>query len=176
MLFIFSEVIFFSGFFWRFLHISLSPSIELGMVWPPISLNPLNPFRIPFLNTLVLVSSGVTVTWCHHLLLESKRGLVSLRLTVLLGVYFSYLQWKEYKEASFSISESVYGRVFFIRTGFHGFHVLIGSRFLLVCLLRLSEKEFSSGHFIGVEIAIWYWHFVDVVWLFLFRLIYWWGF
>lgn len=175
ILFIFREVIFFIGFFWAFLHASLSPTIEIGLIWPPISVNPLNPFRIPFLNTLVLLRSGVTVTWRHHSLINNLNSKPRLLGTVVLGAYFSLLQAYEYIESSFSIRDSVFGRTFFIGTGFHGFHVLVGSLFLLICFLRKLEDHFSNHHLIGFEIRIWYWHFVDVVWLFLFSVIYWWG-
>lgn len=165
---------FFFRFFWTFFHASLAPRIELGIIWPPYSLNVLNPFHIPFLNTLVLVSSGLTVTWSHHLILNNKSGIFSLFLTVFLGLFFTFLQWSEYKTTRFTIRDSVYGRVFFVATGFHGMHVLVGTLFLLVCLFRIIENHFSFNHLIGYELAIWYWHFVDVVWLFLFTFLYWW--
>lgn len=176
ILFIFREIIFFFSFFWTFFHSSLSPSVEIGLSWPPISIIALNPFRVPFLNTLVLVSSGLTITLRHHLFLINKKREISLGFTIFLGFFFSKLQWIEYKETFFSISDSVFGRIFFIRTGFHGFHVLVGRIFLCVCLYRIYEFHFSFSHFIGYELAIWYWHFVDVVWLFLFSFFYWWGF
>nr|YP_009092240.1 cytochrome c oxidase subunit III [Scutopus ventrolineatus]AHI45703.1 cytochrome c oxidase subunit III [Scutopus ventrolineatus] len=176
LLFIASEVCFFAAFFWAFFHSSLVPDIELGM-WPPVGIKIINPFSVPLLNTAVLLSSGVTVTWCHHSLMEGnlKSSLQSLFLTVLLGLYFTGLQASEYYEASFSISDGIYGSTFFVATGFHGLHVLIGTTFLLVCLIRLYANHFSTGHHFGSEAAAWYWHFVDVVWLFLFLSIYWWG-
>ena len=176
ILFIFSEVIFFSGFFWTFIHASLSPCYDIGLIWPPKDILPLNPFQVPLLNTIILLSSGITVTWRHHLILSNKNAQISLFLTIILGGYFTALQGLEYIQASFSLADSIYGRVFFVRTGFHGIHVIIGSCFLFVCLIRLILKNFSFSHNIGYEFAIWYWHFVDVVWLFLFSLIYWWGF
>nr|ARH54982.1 cytochrome c oxidase subunit 3 [Deporaus tristis] len=177
ILFITSEVFFFISFFWAFFHNSLSPSIELGMIWPPKGIQTFNPMEIPLLNTLILLTSGLTVTWAHHSLMENNytQALQGLSLTVILGVYFSILQGFEYIEAPFTIADSAYGASFFMATGFHGLHVLIGSTFLLVCLIRLYLGHFSSVHHFGFEAAAWYWHFVDVVWLFLYISIYWWG-
>nr|YP_009343063.1 cytochrome c oxidase subunit 3 [Pacifastacus leniusculus]APS87290.1 cytochrome c oxidase subunit 3 [Pacifastacus leniusculus]QNV11895.1 cytochrome c oxidase subunit III [Pacifastacus leniusculus] len=177
ILFITSEVLFFFSFFWAFFHSSLSPAVEVGTYWPPVGIQPFNPFGIPLLNTTILLSSGATVTWAHHAILNSNHleALQSLMLTVLLGVYFTSLQGFEYIEASFSIADSVYGSTFFVATGFHGLHVIIGSLFLSVCLYRLYKCHFSSNHHFGFEAAAWYWHFVDVVWLFLYVFIYWWG-
>nr|AIY61664.1 cytochrome c oxidase subunit 3 [Glyptotermes sp. A TB-2014] len=177
ILFIISEVFFFISFFWAFFHSSLSPTIELGSTWPPTGISPFNPLQIPLLNTAILLASGVTVTWAHHGLLENNytQGLQGLFFTVLLGIYFTILQAYEYVEASFTIADSSYGSTFFVATGFHGLHVIIGTTFLLMCLLRQLSKHFSSNHHFGFEAAAWYWHFVDVVWLFLYISIYWWG-
>nr|UYG49070.1 cytochrome c oxidase subunit 3 [Abscondita chinensis]UYG49135.1 cytochrome c oxidase subunit 3 [Abscondita chinensis]UYG49148.1 cytochrome c oxidase subunit 3 [Abscondita chinensis]UYG49161.1 cytochrome c oxidase subunit 3 [Abscondita chinensis]UYG49187.1 cytochrome c oxidase subunit 3 [Abscondita chinensis] len=177
ILFITSEVLFFMSFFWSFFHSSLSPSIEIGMIWPPKSIIPFNPIQIPLLNTTILISSGVTVTWAHHSLMENnyKQAIYSLALTIFLGFYFSVLQAYEYMESSFTIADSVYGSSFFMATGFHGIHVIIGTTFLAVCLFRQTKNHFSSNHHFGFEAAAWYWHFVDVVWLFLYISIYWWG-
>nr|WGL40323.1 cytochrome c oxidase subunit 3 [Tomicus brevipilosus] len=177
ILFITSEVFFFFAFFWAFFHSSLSPSIELGMNWPPKGIKTFNPLEIPLLNTLILLTSGLTITWAHHSLMENNysQSLQGLLLTVLLGFYFTFLQGFEYIEAPFSISDSVYGSTFFMTTGLHGLHVIVGSSFLLVCLMRLYLNHFSSNHHFGFEAAAWYWHFVDVVWLFLYISIYWWG-
>nr|WGO57878.1 cytochrome c oxidase subunit III [Blattella parilis] len=177
ILFIVSEVFFFISFFWAFFHSSLSPTIELGSLWPPMGILPFNPLQIPLLNTAILLASGVTVTWAHHGLLEDNynQGLQGLFFTVILGIYFTVLQAYEYVEAPFTIADSVYGSSFFMATGFHGLHVIIGTTFLLTCLLRHLFLHFSSGHHFGFEAAAWYWHFVDVVWLFLYVSIYWWG-
>lgn len=177
ILFITSEVLFFFAFFWAFFHRSLAPTTELGCVWPPTGISALNPFAVPLLNTAVLLASGVSVTWAHHRLMEGNRNsaLQGLFLTVLLGVYFTFLQAGEYWETSFSIADRVYGSTFFVATGFHGLHVLIGSSFLAVCLYRIFDNHFSINHHFGFEAAAWYWHFVDVVWLFLYMCIYWWG-
>nr|WGO62244.1 cytochrome c oxidase subunit III [Andraca olivacea] len=177
VLFIVSEIFFFISFFWAFFHSSLSPNIEIGAIWPPLNIIPFNPFQIPLLNTIILLSSGVTVTWAHHSLMENNHSETnkSLFITICLGVYFTILQAYEYLEASFSIADSIYGSTFFMATGFHGLHVIIGTFFLLICLLRHLNNHFSKNHHFGFEAAAWYWHFVDVVWLFLYISIYWWG-
>lgn len=177
ILFILSEILFFVSFFWAFFHRSLSPAIELGASWPPAGIISFNPFQIPLLNTAILLASGVTVTWAHHSLMEGNHSQTTqgLFFTVLLGIYFTILQAYEYIEAPFTIADSIYGSTFFIATGFHGLHVLIGTTFLLVCLLRHINNHFSKIHHFGFEAAAWYWHFVDIVWLFLYVSIYWWG-
>nr|AXS65675.1 cytochrome c oxidase subunit 3 [Cucujoidea sp. 40 KM-2017] len=177
ILFIVSEILFFMSFFWGFFHSSLSPSIEIGMLWPPKGIETFNPLMIPLLNTMILLSSGLTVTWAHHSLMENNwnQALQSLLITVSLGVYFTILQGYEYIESPFTIADSVYGSSFFMATGFHGLHVIIGTTFLLICLIRHYFNHFSASHHFGFEAAAWYWHFVDVVWLFLYISIYWWG-
>ncbi len=221
VLFILSEVMFFFGFFWAFFHSSVSPTIWIGCVWPPLGIRPMNPWILPLLNTVILLSSGVTVTWAHlamvhgfslftpaaHILnkpevrqyLESvkttpyeiypnnqkyyteinlsDRSAVAwaLFLTILLGILFTGIQLYEYSTASFSINDGIYGSVFYLLTGFHGFHVLIGTIFLFICYLRNWARHFTHTRHIGFEMAIWYWHFVDVVWIFLFVFVYIWG-
>nr|YP_010736704.1 cytochrome c oxidase subunit III [Charinus ferreus]WEM34688.1 cytochrome c oxidase subunit 3 [Charinus ferreus]WEM34701.1 cytochrome c oxidase subunit 3 [Charinus ferreus]WEM34714.1 cytochrome c oxidase subunit 3 [Charinus ferreus] len=177
ILFILSEVLFFVSFFWAFFHSSLSPNIELGTLWPPKSISPFNPLHIPLLNTAILLASGVTVTWAHHNLLKNKINATTsaLLLTLILGLYFTILQGWEYHEAPFSISDSAFGTTFFVATGFHGLHVIIGSTFIAITLTRSLLQHLSSTHHFGFEAMAWYWHFVDVVWLFLYTAIYWWG-
>nr|ADL09116.1 cytochrome c oxidase subunit III [Forpus modestus] len=177
ILFITSEIFFFLGFFWAFFHSSLAPTPELGNQWPPAGITPLNPLEVPLLNTAILLASGITVTWAHHSITEGdqKQATQSLTLTILLGLYFTALQATEYYETSFSIADGVYGSTFFVATGFHGLHVMIGSSFLLICLLRLTKFHFTPNHHFGFEAAAWYWHFVDIIWLFLYLTIYWWG-
>nr|WQM20553.1 cytochrome c oxidase subunit III [Eusarima sp.] len=177
ILFIISEIMFFISFFWSFLHASLSPSIEIGMNWPPKSIKTFNPMEIPLLNTIILLSSGATVTWSHQSLLANmyKKSKNSLMMTITLGIYFTFLQKWEYDQAPFTISDSIYGSTFFVSTGFHGMHVIIGTIFLSVCFTRMTKMHFSKTHHLGFEAASWYWHFVDVVWLLLYILIYWWG-
>ena len=158
ILFIVSEVCFFFAFFWAYFHRRLAPRPELGSCWPPAGITPLNPFEVPLLNTGVLLASGVTVTWAHHSLMEGDNpgGLQGLVATVGLGAYFTFLQAGEYYEASFTIADGAYGSRFFVATGFHGLHVLIGSTFLLVCLVRVWLQHFSTGHHFGFEAAAWY--------------------
>nr|AFX82219.1 cytochrome c oxidase subunit III [Papio ursinus] len=176
-LFIISEAFFFAGFFWAFYHSSLAPTPRLGCHWPPTGITPLNPLEVPLLNTSVLLASGVTITWAHHSLMNSnrKQTIQALLITILLGTYFTLLQISEYFEAPFTISDGIYGSTFFVATGFHGLHVIIGSTFLLICLVRQLSYHFTPSHHFGFEAATWYWHFVDVIWLFLYISIYWWG-
>lgn len=177
ILFILSEVLFFVSFFWAFFHRRISPTPELGQSWPPLSIASFNPMRIPLLNTILLLSSGVSVTWAHHEILKgnTKNSKKGLYLTVALGLIFTACQGFEYIEAPFSIADSAFGSTFFIATGFHGLHVLIGSLFLIVSLIRFRKMNASPSHMVGFECAAWYWHFVDVVWLLLYSLLYWWG-
>lgn len=176
ILFITSEIFFFISFFWAFFHISLSPRIEIGEIWPPLLILPFNPYNIPLLNTIILLSSGIRITWSHYRILNKNlyERKISLIITVILGFYFSILQLIEYKEASFSISDSIYGSTFFLITGFHGLHVIIGTIFILITIIRLINLQFSSNHHFGFEARSWYWHFVDVIWLFVYISIYWW--
>jgi cytochrome c oxidase subunit 3 len=230
VLFIISELMLFFSFFWAFFHSSLSPSVVLGSVWPPIGINTLNPIKIPLLNTLILLLSGLTLTCSHHIiripiwhdliygykdkdwpsnrdfwwkskqlwkayrtgrsneLLEFKRLIdevtlyigdeiccFTLYLTIFLGLEFTAWQAYEYYQATFYIYDGVYGSTFYMTTGLHGLHVIVGTLFLIVCYIRLRGHHFTSKHHLGYEAAIWYWHFVDVVWIFLFLAIYCWG-
>ena len=177
VLFITSEVMLFFSFFWAFFHSRLAPNIELGGQWPPIGIVRFNPFRVPLINTIILLSSGVRVTWSHHALMcgNYSQSIKSLIITVILGAYFTLILLIEYAEASFTLADGRYGSTFFIATGFHGLHVLIGTIFLLVIYFRIKNCMFRMTHHFGFEAAAWYWHFVDVVWLFLFVTIYWWG-
>jgi cytochrome c oxidase subunit 3 len=176
-LFIASEVMFFVAFFWAFFDSSLFPKEAIGHVWPPKNITPLDPLAIPLLNTLVLLTSGCTVTWAHHALKQGDRnGLIQgLALTVVLGLLFTSMQAWEYAHAPFGFKDGIYTSTFFMATGFHGFHVIIGTTFLIVCLFRAIKGHFTPEHHFGFEAAAWYWHFVDVVWLFLFSFVYIWG-
>ena len=181
MFFISSEVMFFVAFFWAFFHYALFPEHVLGVenpTWPPAGTLTFDPFHLPFLNTMILLLSGTTVTWAHHSIIEGKKttAVWGLVLTVLLGLSFTTLQAIEYSEAPFKFAGGgIYSSTFFLATGFHGFHVIIGTLFLLVCTLRASAGQFTPQRHFGFEAAAWYWHFVDVVWLFLFICVYWWG-
>jgi heme/copper-type cytochrome/quinol oxidase subunit 3 len=162
ILFIASEVMFFLAFFWAFFHSSLSPAVEIGDVWPPTSINTFDPWGVPLLNTLILLLSGATVTWAHHAIVAGQKeaAKMALLLTLLLAVSFTALQVFEYIEASFTISDGVYGSTFFMATGFHGFHVIVGTLFLTVCFVRQIRNHFTRAHHFGFEAAAWYWHFV----------------
>jgi heme/copper-type cytochrome/quinol oxidase subunit 3 len=177
ILFIASEVMFFFAFFWAFFWSSLAPTPEIGGIWPPKGIPVLSAWEIPFLNTLILLTSGATVTWAHHAICarDGESAHDALIFTVLRATLFTYLQYVEYCSAGFTINDSVYGSTFYMATGFHGFHVFIGTVFRTVCLVRLSRLHFTSTHHFGFEAAAWYWHFVDVVWLFLFIAVYAWG-
>lgn len=176
--FIVSEVFFFLSIFWAFFHSALSPAVELGTNWPPLGVKSLNPFEVPLLNTIVLLSSGATVTFAHHALIKGNRRatLIGLILTIILAVLFSSLQAIEYSTASFTMADGVYGACFYFGTGFHGAHILIGSLFLMVAFFRIISYHLTTHHHLGFEASILYWHFVDVVWLFLYLAIYWWGY
>jgi cytochrome c oxidase subunit 3 len=177
-LFIVSEVFFFLTIFWAFFHSSISPSIELGTQWPPMGIEGVNPFELPLLNTIILLSSGVTITYGHHSLIQGNRkgALYGTVFTILLAIIFTGLQGLEYTVSSFTISDSVYGSCFYFGTGFHGLHVIIGTIFLVVGLWRILAYHLTDHHHCGFESAILYWHFVDVVWLFLYVSIYYWGY
>jgi cytochrome c oxidase subunit 3 len=176
-LFIASEVMFFAAFFWAFFDASLYPKEATGGIWPPKGIHPFDAFEIPFLNTMILLLSGTTVTWAHHALLNGdRRNLVrGLGITIVLGLLFTSFQAFEYTHAAFGFKEGIYPSTFYMATGFHGFHVIIGTTFLIVCWIRAMKGHFKPDHHFGFEAAAWYWHFVDVVWLFLFVCIYWWG-
>lgn len=183
-LFILSEVMFFFAFFFSFFKFSLFPVDLLeGLwpvaqgTWPPAGVKTFDPWDIPFMNTLILLLSGTTVTWAHHSLMHGDRkGLIQgLTYTVLLGICFTSLQAYEYYHAAFGFRDGVYSSNFYMATGFHGFHVIVGTIFLTVCLLRAKKGQLTPEGHLGFEFAAWYWHFVDVVWLFLFICIYWWG-
>ncbi|AOL24081.1 cytochrome c oxidase subunit 3 [Erythrobacter litoralis] len=181
ILFIASEVMFFVGWFWAWFDFSLFPSTlteVVGGVWPPKAIEEvLDPFSLPLLNTLILLCSGTTVTWAHHSLIHGDRqGLKQgLWATIALGVLFSFIQAYEYAVAPFSFGGNTYSSAFYMATGFHGFHVIVGTIFLAVCLYRAYLGHFTPRQHFGFEAAAWYWHFVDVVWLFLFIAVYVWG-
>jgi len=185
IMFIASEVMFFVAWFWAFFDASLFPgSAEqvartafTGGVWPPKGIEVLDPFHLPLYNTIILLLSGTTVTWAHHALINNNRkGLIwGLILTVALGALFTCCQAYEYAHAPFAFKNSIYGATFFMATGFHGFHVIIGTIFLFVCLMRAVAGDFTPKQHFGFEAAAWYWHFVDVVWLFLFTCVYVWA-
>jgi len=177
ILFIVSEVFAFLSVFWAFFHSSLSPSIEIGGSWPPLGIEALDPFAIPLLNTFLLLSSGAFITYGHHALIAGNRkaAIDGVILTIVLAVIFTALQYFEYSEAGFSMSDGVYGSAFYASTGLHGIHVIIGTIFITVALFRIINYQLTTKHHNGFESSILYWHFVDVVWLFLFVAVYFWG-
>ena len=177
LLFITSEIMFFFAFFWAFFHSSLGPVPEIGIKWPPELVEVLNAWEVPYLNTIILLMSGAAVTICHYGIVGNLRNeaIIGLISTIILAILFTSLQLFEYTNANFTMSDSTYGSVFYMATGFHGFHVFIGTCFLTVCFFRLYKHHYTDKHHFGFEAAAWYWHFVDVVWLFLFVTIYWWG-
>ena len=185
IMFIASEVMFFVAWFWAYFDVALFANEAIqyqrkeftGGIWPPKGIETFDPWHLPLLNTLILLTSGTTVTWAHHALLhDDRKGLKqALWLTVILGVLFTICQVYEYSHAAFSFSGHIYGSTFYMATGFHGAHVVIGTIFLAVCLYRTYLNHFTPKQHLGFEFAAWYWHFVDVVWLFLFAAIYGWG-
>lgn len=177
ILFIVSEALFFMAIFWAFFHSALTPTVELGSQWPPMGIEPVNPFELPLLNTVILLSSGATITYAHHSLIQGKRkgSLEGSIFTIILALIFTAFQGIEYSVSSFTISDGAFGTCFFFGTGFHGLHVIIGTIFLSVALWRIYAYHFTDNHHLGLEAGILYWHFVDVVWLFLYVSIYYWG-
>ena len=213
ILFLVSETMFFFSFFWAFFHSSLSPAIQIGAVWPPQGIQPINPWGIPLLNTCLLLYSGVTVTTAHlvsawlsksvaiwdpwgwHMwdsiiwavwnrTSENRKYVLNttrpyfrdfLEITIWYGLIFTFFQVQEYLTASFSITDGIYGSLFYVMTGFHGLHVIVGTIMLVVALIRDYYDQFDNRIYLGFDFAAWYWHFVDVVWIFLFVCLYWWG-
>jgi cytochrome c oxidase subunit 3 len=178
ILFIISEVMFFSAWFWSFFKHAMYPMPAIDSTWPPPGIETFDPWHLPFVNTLVLLCSGCAATWAHHALVhENNRQHLKwgLWLAIGLGLMFTAFQAFEYAHAAFGFSGNIYGANFFMATGFHGAHVIIGTVFLTVCLVRAYLGHFTPDKHVGFEAAAWYWHFVDVVWLFLFFSIYIWG-
>ena len=177
ILFIISEVFAFLSVFWAYFHSSLSPTVEIGGVWPPQGIPTLDPFAIPLINTILLLSSGAFITYAHHGLINGNRkaAINGTLITIILAVIFTALQGIEYSQAGFTIADSVYGTVFFASTGLHGFHVIVGTIFIGVQFIRILNHHITTSHHVGLESSIAYWHFVDVVWLFLYAFVYLWS-
>lgn len=178
ILFITSEVMFFVSFFWCYFDFVLAVDFEIGRVWPPKGIQRINPFRVPLLNTIILLSSGVLITWSHFSILNNNWYIRVVRLlaTLILGIYFLFVQYQEYLDATYTFISRGYGRIFFLATGFHGFHVILGCILIFGSLYRILSLSCDSLSHYNFEFSAWYWHFVDVVWLFLFIFIYWWGY
>nr|YP_010044450.1 cytochrome c oxidase subunit 3 [Trichosporon inkin]QPF23691.1 cytochrome c oxidase subunit 3 [Trichosporon inkin] len=176
-LFSVTEPFFFLSIFWAYFHSSLAPTVELGSHWPPRGIEPMNPFAIPLFNTFLLLSSGATVTYPHHALIRGNRAatILGCTMTLVLAILFTACQGLEYVNATFTIADGRYGSCFFFGTGFHGLHVIIGTLFIGVAFYRIIRYHLTNFHHIGFEASILYWHFVDVVWLFLYVSIYWSG-
>jgi len=177
LLFLVTEIKLFVSLFWAFFHSSLAPAIELGCQWPPKGLNAINTWSLPLFGTCLLLSSGFILTLGHHAVIlgQKNKALFGISLSILLGALFAYAQYKEYCFAEYSISDSVFGSVFYLTTGLHGLHVIAGVLFLTFACIYLFFDGFTSEHHLGLEFAIFYYHLVDIVWLFVFVLFYWWG-
>jgi len=179
MLVLVSETMFFFGFFWCFLYMAVSPSVWIGGTWPPYGIEPIHPLGLPLLNTVVLLSSGVSATFAHKAMkrVETRNEVLhGLAISIVYGIIFTCLQVWEYTNAPFSISDGIYGSIFYVATGFHGLHVIIGTVALIVCFYRQYNYHFQVDHHVGLDVSMWYWHFVDVIWILLYLLIYCWGF
>lgn len=176
ILFIVSEIMLFFSFFWSFFHYSLTLSYEIGYYWPGVDIDIVKSYRLPLFNTLTLILSGITLTIAHKSLLigDILNAKIRLLLTILLGLLFEMLQLIEYSLTPFNINDAVFGNIFYFLTGLHGLHVLVGIIFLIVCLIRLQKGQLLRESHTGFEFAIWYWHFVDIVWIILFCVVYWW--
>ena len=184
-LFILSEIMFFFGFFWSFFHLSLSPSVETGCLWPPLGIKVLHPLYLPLVNTFILLESGfmVNIACCSLYMGSLKHAIRGFSVTLILACLFTFFQFLEYKNASFNLSDGAYGTTFFMITGLHGLHVIIGTIFLFICSMRIywtynqpkNIYAFKKDGFVGMICATWYWHFVDIVWLFVYSYVYLWG-
>ena len=176
ILFMASEVMIFFVFFWGYFHYSLTPIYEIGYNWPGVDVNAVKTFRLPLLNTFILILSGIVLTVSHKAILlgDMIKAKIYLFLTILLGVLFEMLQVIEYSLTPFNLNDLVFGNIFYFLTGLHGFHVFVGIIFLIICLIRLMKGELLQNYHKGYEFAIWYWHFVDIVWIILFFVVYWW--
>ena len=177
-LFLVTEIFFFIGAFWSFFHSALSPVVEIGSIWPPVGIEAIYPFDLPLLNTILLLSSGISVTYAHHYMIGKSRfnTIIGFLFTILFAVVFIYCQYIEYSNSTFNISDSVFGTTFYFITGTHGIHVILGTILLSISLYRIYSYQVTNSHHLGVESAIIYWHFVDVVWLFVFIFVYWWAY
>ena len=177
LFFIASEIMLFFGFFWAFFHSALCPSVEVGSLWPPSGLRVIPVFEFPLFNTFILIISGFSVTWVHRAISlgSFKNAVDGFAITIVLGLFFVFLQGLEYYEATFNLQDGVYPSAFFLLTGLHGCHVIIGVCFLFACFMSLLSNHFLTNHYLRLVFAIWYWHFVDIVWILLFISVYCWG-
>jgi len=177
ILFVISEIMLFFSVFWGYFHSSLAPSVEFGTIWPPTGIDIINAWELPLLNTLLLLSSGASITWVHQALIAKnlKSVILGFIITIIFALLFTGFQIFEYFNASFTISDSIYGSCFYMATGLHGLHVIGGTIFLLIALIRIIIYHLTNTTHLGLEFAIIYYHFIDIVWLFLFIFLYYWG-
>lgn len=177
IIFLFTELLVFIGVFWAYFHSALSPNIELGEMWPPIGISAIQATDLPLLNTLILLSSGATITYAHHGLIAKNwnASIYGLLSTIILGIIFIFCQFYEYTYCTYTITDSVYGSSFFFLTGLHGMHLIGGVFFLSYCFWRLTHYQFTTSHHLGYETTILLWHFLDVMWLFVYIVAYYWG-
>jgi cytochrome c oxidase subunit 3 len=179
-LFIVSEAMFFFALFWAYFHFSLNPSIWIGAMWPPFGMKTISPWGLPLVNTMVLLMSGVTLTYVQKIIIWNKGharffAIKWFQVTIFLAICFLLVQRHEFIHAPFSINDSVYGSIFFLITGTHGLHVIAGTGFLIVCFMRVVARHFYQENTLALDLAAMYWHFVDVVWILVFLIVYWWG-
>lgn len=177
LLFVVSEILIFISLFWAYLHSALNPNVEIGMSWPPVGIEAISAAELPLLNTIILLASGVTITYAHHALINGNRKntLNGFIYSTLLIVLFVVCQGLEYSFASFTISDSVYGSTFFSTTGLHGVHMIMLAIMLLICTIRVYNYDFTNTSHVGAETTILYLHVLDVIWLFIYIVMYWWG-
>nr|YP_003433754.1 Cox3p [Candida viswanathii]ABP03914.1 Cox3p [Candida viswanathii] len=177
LLFVLSEILIFASLFWAYLHSALNPTMDLGMQWPPVGIPVISPAELPLLNTIILLASGVTVTYAHHALIEGNRShtLYGFTYTTLLIALFVYFQYLEYSYAGFTLSDGVFGSTFFSLTGLHGLHMIMLTIMLIICTYRVYNYDFTNTSHVGAETTILYLHVLDVIWLFIYIIVYWWG-
>lgn len=176
IIFLITEVLLFASFFWAFFHSSLNPSVELA-VWPPQGINAIDCWSLPLLNSILLLSAGFIITWAHHAFLKGEKGptLVGKLISIFLIFIFIGIQYVEYSNSEFTISDSVFGSVFFALTGLHGLHVMAAIILLTISTIRIYTDQFTSEHCLGLDVSILYFHFTDIVWLGLYLVVYYWG-
>ena len=177
LIFVGTEIMIFIALFWGYFHSAMSPSIEIGCQWPPVGITSIKPTELPLLNTIILLSSGATVTWAHESVLSKNRNnaLLGLFITTLLIIIFVLCQICECNSATFNITDSVYGSIFYATTGLHFIHMIMLSLMLAICTGRMYVYHFTATHHVNLETTILYLHVLDIIWLFIYIVFYWWG-